>query len=88
MRSKGSMKKTVLLTLPLTLLVLSGCAMTPPKATERPPTVAGEVRLNNVAELQATPGFADAAAAAPEWVKEAFHRINRLEFLVELQPLR
>ena len=75
--------------LPWMLLpVLAGCAATPPRPTERPPTVAGEVRLDHVAGLRAHPQFTNACVAAPDFVKDCFRTITQLEFLVELQPLR
>ena len=75
--------KTVLLA--LTLLV--GCVSpTSPRVPGQP--VAGIVKLDEVFDLMALPGYTNALACEPEWTREALRRVARLQFLIELQPLR
>lgn len=71
----------------IALTLLAGC-VSPTSPREPGQPVVGIVKLDEVFDLMALPGYTNALTCEPEWTREALRRVARLQFLIELQPLR
>lgn len=63
------------------LLLLPGCASTPPGRDTTPTT-------GNVGRLMSRPDYGQAVTAAPEWVRDALKTVNDREAEVQYERLR